>query len=336
MKRTLFFVVLLSCQCMASLVFAQSQPAGSQDQAIKELLAQSAAREAATVQQSTGAAEPANTSEPAQATSSHHAEDRLGSNPDARIAFSKMVKQLLPLSNEQLSTLKSMMDKSARTSALYPGVPPRETASSLLVNLSPGATPPLIRLRLGYVSSLLFIDSTGQPWPVVGYDLGNPKAFNIQWDQQHNASALMVQAVAGYNTGNIVVMLKGLSIPVVLSFIPGQKAVDYLSYVRVPGFGPNASPELRHLPQQASPELMSVLNGIPPVRSKRVEVLGGEAQAWLVNSVLYLRTRLTLLSPSWVSTLSTPDGMHAYTLSKTPLLLASDRGHMVKLIIRGL
>ena len=43
----------------------------------------------------------------------------------------------------------------------------------------PGATPPAIRLAQGYVSSLVFVDSTGAPWPIASFDIGDPKG--CQW-----------------------------------------------------------------------------------------------------------------------------------------------------------
>ncbi|MCX7126089.1 MAG: hypothetical protein NTU49_10250, partial [Gammaproteobacteria bacterium] len=103
-----------------------------------------------------------------------------GSTSNGRAAFTQVVRNLMPLDPGQILMLRDMFDQSQRAVAQYPGTPPKPTSSSVLVNMSPGASPPVIRLRSGYVTSLVFLDSTGQPWPVVGYDLGNPKAFNIQ------------------------------------------------------------------------------------------------------------------------------------------------------------
>ncbi len=90
-----------------------------------------------------------------------------------------------------------------------------------MVNLAPGTTPPAIRLAQGYVTSLVFVDSTGAPWPIAVFDIGNPKAVNIQWDGKGNI--LMMQAVSPYSDGDIVVRLVGLPTPITLEIVSGQR-----------------------------------------------------------------------------------------------------------------
>ena len=262
--------------------------------------------------------------------------NQFGSTANSRTAFTRVLKNLMPLSPVQIKTLRKMFDTSRRAAAASAGTPPKSTSTTILVNLSPGSSPPVIRLRSGFISSLIFLDSTGQPWPIQAYDNGNPQAFNIQWDQTNNPSTLLVQSSGGYKTGNFAVLLKGNPTPIMLTMVPGQKAVDYRVDLRVPGLGPNASMTMGSLPSTATPQLLDVLNGVSPGDSKRLQVKGGDAEAWSLNGRLYLRTRLTVLSPSWISTMSSPDGTHAYELMKAPVILASSQGRMVHLTIEGL
>lgn len=257
-----------------------------------------------------------------------------GNTSISRAAFANTVRNLMPLSPAQIKTLRLLFDRSQRAVATYPGIPPRPTATSILVNLSPGATPPIIRLRAGFVTSLVFVDSTGQSWPIQAYDLGDPKAFNIQWDQKGNT--LLVQALDQYKPGNLAVILRGLDTPVMLTLLPGQKAVDYRVDLRVPGLGPNAKPLVIGIPGTGTPELIDFLNGIPPEGSITLSVEGGQAEAWLYRDHMYIRTRMTILSPSWLATMSSPDGTHVYELNTAPVVLASQRGAMVQLMIKGL
>ena len=82
--------------------------------------------------------------------------------------------------------------------------------------------------------------------------------------------------------------------------------------------------------------LLNVLNNIPPNASKTLKVLGGEAEAWLEGSTMYLRTPLTLVSPSWVSSMASSDGLiRAYTLPPASMLLALYHGKLVKLSVKG-
>ncbi len=251
-------------------------------------------------------------------------------------AFEGVTRQLFPLNPEEIVRLKQLYQNSEFAQASTPGTPPRPTATSQFVNLSPGSTPPVIRLSQGFVSSLVFLDSTGAPWPISAYDLGDPSAFNIQWDKTSNT--LMIQALKLYNYGNLAVRLRGLNTPVMLTLIPGQKAVDYRVDLRVQGFGPNAKsmPTEEGLPPSASDILLHVLDGVPPAGSTRLTVSGGDARAWLLNDKMYVRTNLTILSPGWIGSMTSADGMHAYEMQKSPVLLVSWHGKVMHLKVEGL
>lgn len=249
-------------------------------------------------------------------------------------AFATMTQTQLPMSPAQIRTLRKLFDQTQRAVAQYPGVPPKPTSSSIAVNLSPGATPPVIRLQAGFITSLVFVDSTGAPWPISAISIGDPQAFNVEWDKKSNT--LLVQAIAQYKVANLAVMLQGLNTPVMLTLIPGQIAVDYRVDLHVPGLGPNAYPLLNGLPPSASPILLNVLSGVPPAGSKCLFVLpSGYADVWLLNGQLYVRTRATVLSPAWLATMSSSDGTHAYKMPLTPLMMVSLNGKPINLSIQG-
>lgn len=252
------------------------------------------------------------------------------------LAFKEVADQLFPLSAEQIIRLKQMYHTSEYAQASSAGTPPKPTATSQFVNLSPGSTPPVIRLSQGFVSSLVFLDSTGAPWPITAYDLGDPTAFNIQWDKTSNT--LMIQASKLYTYGNLAVKLQGLNTPVMLTLIPGQKAVDYRVDLRMQGYGPNAKsmPTEDGIPPAASDLLLHVLEGVPPNGSTRLHVSGGDARAWLLNEQMYVRTNLTILSPGWIGSMTSADGMHAYEMQKAPVLLVSWHGKVMQLKVEGL
>lgn len=251
-------------------------------------------------------------------------------------AFKDMKRELFPLNPEQIMQLKQIQKTNEFAQAATPGTPPRPTATSQFVNLSPGSTPPVIRLSQGFVSSLVFLDSTGAPWPISAYDLGSPSAFNIQWDKTSNT--LMIQALKMYNYGNMAVRLRGLNTPVMLTLIPGQKAVDYRVDLRIQGYGPNAKtlPTEEGLPPSANNLLLHVLDGVPPPGSRRLIVSGGDARAWLANEKMYVRTNLTVISPGWLASMTSADGTHAYEMQKSPILLVSWHGKVMQLKVEGL
>ena len=252
------------------------------------------------------------------------------------LAFDGVKQQLFPLSPEQTVRVKKWYHEDEYAQATSPETPPKPTATSQFVNLSPGSTPPVIRLSQGFVSSLVFLDSTGAPWPIAAYDLGDPNAFNIQWDKVSNT--LMIQASKLYTYGNLAVRLRGLNTPVMLTLIPGQKAVDYRVDLRVQGYGPNAKqmPMEASLPASANDVLLHVLDGVPPNGSTRLTVSGGDAQAWLLNNKMFVRTSLTILSPGWIGSMTSADGTHAYEMHKSPVLLVSWHGKVMQLKVEGL
>ena len=251
-------------------------------------------------------------------------------------AFDGLTKQLFPLSGDKIIELHKDYQNTEFAVAAAAGTPPKPTATSQFVNLSPGSTPPVIRLAQGFVTSLVFLDSTGAPWPISAYDLGDPTSFNIQWDKVSNT--LMIQAMKLYNYGNLAVRLKGLNTPVMLTLIPGQQAVDYRVDLRIQGYGPNANnlPLEEGIPPNANDILLHILEGVPPPGSQRLTVTGGDARAWLLGDKIFVRTNLTVLSPGWLGSMTSADGMHAYEMQKSPVLLVSWHGKVMQLKVEGL
>lgn len=251
-------------------------------------------------------------------------------------AFKAILHNAFPLSPGQIQMLHNKLDETQRVQAAAPNnSPPRPTSSSILVKLDTGSTPPVIRLSRGFVSSLVFIDTSGSPWPIEAYDIGNPDVFDIKWNKQDNT--LLIQARAGYTYGNLAVILKDLNTPVMLTLVPGQSIVDYRVDLQIQGLGPLSKPGIQGvgLPSQPTSSLLSVLDGVPPKSSKELEVEGNMAQAWVLKNRIFVRTRHTLLSPAWVSKMSSADGMNAYEVQKTPMLLLSRHGKAVQVKVEG-
>lgn len=258
-------------------------------------------------------------------------------SPVEERAFQQEAHNAMPMTPEQIVRFKKMLDSTKKAAASPPKELPKPTLSTHVVNLAPGATPPVVRLQQGFVTSVVFVDNTGAPWPIQSFDVGNPQVFNVEW--QEGSNTLMIQALKMYALGNIAVNLNGLSTPVMLTLTEGQKAVDYRVDLRVSQRGPQAqtSSSLAAVPHQSvNTALLGVLDQVPPKGAEDVPVSGGQADAWLFNDKLYLRTRLILLSPSWSGFMSSPDGMNAYELKKTSTVLVSQNGVPVTLTMGGL
>jgi intracellular multiplication protein IcmK len=259
-------------------------------------------------------------------------------------AFAGVPDGLMPLSSDQIKEIRRKFNKVQQAGSWVQDVPAKPVSSTVIVDLASGATPPVVRLSSGFVSSLVFLDSTGSPWPIKAYDLGDPKSFNIQWSQNESAdpkdsinNTLLIQAITMYKVANLAVMLKGLNTPIMLTLVPGQEVVDYRVDLRCPGIGPNAKSSVSNIPAAASSLLVDVINGISPGgRGKKLKVLGGDAEAWILNKRMFLRTKMNIVSPSWVSTMSGSEGgMNAYELQPSSVVLALNNGEMTQIKIEG-
>lgn len=260
-------------------------------------------------------------------------------NPEGQDAeaFNALLNEALPLSPKQIKTLKRLYDLSQQAVATPVKAPPTPTSSSTVISLQPGTTPPIIRLSAGFISSLVFVDSTGAPWPITAFSIGDPNSFNVQWDQKTNA--LFVQAMKSYCHGNVAVRLYGLNTPVMISLVSGQREVDFRVDLQISGRGPNAIEEIitnSFQDSKINPILIHMLDGIPPKGSVKLTVGGGHGEAWVFQDKLYFRTKLTVLSPAWLATVSSADGTHVYELAKTPLILASKCGKSINIYLTGL
>lgn len=202
----------------------------------------------------------------------------------------------------------------------------------LPVSLAPGELPPTIRLAFGYMTAITFVDSSGAPWPITSDALGNPAQFAPVVPKGGKSNILLMRPnVPGAST-NIAVMLKGLDTPVVFPVTSTLQHADYRVTVRIDRMGPDAVPPT-FLPgpdeQTASKSLMAALDGVAPSAAHTLIVSGvNHVQAWRSGNTMYVRSRATLVSPSW-SGQASGDGYTAYQMPYAPALLFSSDGKLV-------
>ena len=251
-------------------------------------------------------------------------------------AFEQLVQEQVPLTKEQIIEFRDAIEGAKAAALAVPNSPPKPTITTQVVNLATGSTPPIIRLAKGFVTTIVLLDSTGSPWPIKGYDLGNPKAFSIQWDKKSNI--MMIQANDTHQYGNLVLQLHNLNAPVSLSLVTSQRDVDYRVDFRVPGYGPNAQmlPLVDGYLISETSELLKVLDGIPPQGAEELESEDDGVTAWQQNNKLYVRTQYTLVSPAWLSSITSADQNHAYELSLTPILSVSYQGRVKQIKLKGI
>ncbi|CDW59095.1 DUF3625 and IcmL domain containing protein [Trichuris trichiura] len=242
-----------------------------------------------------------------------------------------------PLNASEIRELRGIMaDNERAISAPLTSVVPR--ISSLTVNLSPGASLPLVRTALHNVSVVTFTDVNGSPWPQ------SDPPYNAapgHFDVQFNGNMVSVTPLRAWAAGNVTVYLKGLSVPVILNITSGETDTTTLSQeidsrldLRIPRRGP-ASPVVS-IPSEKialhDATLQAFLDGVPPddPAIRRLKFSGNvpDTTIWQHGDDLLVRSR-AMLRDEFEQTLASADGTRLWKLPVTPLLTFSVNGQSV-------
>lgn len=248
--------------------------------------------------------------------------------------FPAILDVAIPLTPDQVREVRHRQDQVRRAAADSPRTPPKPRVRHLNADLSPGSVPPMVRLAAGNGSGIAFMDRTGAPWPVAAIDLANKDDFSAALSVP-GTNVVTLNASSEYGQGNMLVFLKDMPTPVVITLLVGQSDVDYRLDVRIPARGPNAHPDSVPVDVNVkfNPALGDILDGIVAPGLKPVNVNGAAGIAWRNGNRLYLRTNNTLMSPAPVQMTASQDGTRAYEIEYTPQILVSQDGRLLSLKI---
>lgn len=254
-------------------------------------------------------------------------------------AFNAAILGLFPMEQDEIRKMLEHFDET-RQAAEIPVQPyPEPEIVVETISLDPGAKPPVIKVATGHVSTLTIMDLTSSPWPI--QDMSWAGNFEIIRPEQ-GGNILRITPMSEFAYGNISMRLVGLNTPVTFTVKTARDSIHYRFDARIPDYGPNAAtPIINQSPSQAeiagaTDEMNAasgnILEGVPPADAKRLIVSGvdGRTAAYIYNDKTYVRTPLKLLSPSWMNSMSSADGMNVYVLKNAPVLLLSDKGQVVR------
>ena len=251
-----------------------------------------------------------------------------------RRAFDSALESLLPLKPDEIRELLEHFDRTQESVELpvYPMPKPEVAVEN--ISLDPGAKPAVVRVAHGNVTTLNILDITGSPWPIEDISwAGNFEV--IQSGTQTGTHIIRITPQSEFAYGNMSIKLLTLETPVILTMETSRDLVHYRFDALIPDYGPLAKAPIisKGLSITAgNPSVSSILQGIMPSGAERLNVRGvdGRTSAYKHGEQTYVRTPLTLLSPSWTSSVASADGMRVYTLQDAPVLLLSDNGAMVR------
>lgn len=252
-------------------------------------------------------------------------------------AYKAVTEEASPLTPDQIRTLRRIVDDAERAAAAPPRFVPKPVSTTVTALLMPGATPPVIRLASNFVTSVLFVDQAGNPLNVLDVTPGGASAFTITWSQgQKLTNKIDVSPKSTYANGNVSVLLDGITTPVSLTLVSGQREVDYRVDVRVKGrFLAGSGAASAALPEGASPLLLTLLEGVAPDGFKSLISSNPDVQAWEYRNRFYVRTGMTLLSPAYITTMQSADGTRVYEIPPTPVLVTLVGGGTAQVNLTG-
>jgi intracellular multiplication protein IcmK len=245
-----------------------------------------------------------------------------------------------PFSNSEIVRLRQKLDGSRKAKAYRP-VRTVPRISSASVDLSPGSALPIARTLPGEMTTLVFVDATGAPWPLAAAPrVSDARYFEVEWLQ--GTPAVVISALSAYEDGNVTVFLSGLATPIVIKLSTGEpdskdrsRVVDYRLDLRVPGRGPNATAPFLGPGKIALYDdvMQAFLDGLPPKDAKRVQTHGGAAartQIWQYGDAMFVRTAYDIQT-AFDQSMASGDGTRVYRLAPTPYVTLSDMGRSVTL-----
>lgn len=247
-------------------------------------------------------------------------------------AFDAALTGLLPMNPDEIRVLLEKLDETQQAVEvpIYPY--PEADVVVETVSLDPGAKPPVIKLGVGHVTTLTLLDITGQPWPV------RDMAYAGNFEVVHNGNGsyvIRITPMSEFAYGNVSLQLAELKTPVTFTLSTERDSIHYRFDARIPEYGPYAKTPIMEggLTLVAGNSILSsILDGVAPSGASKMDVNGvdGRTTAYNYGDKTYLRTPLTLLSPSWSSSVSSADGMNVYALANAPVVLLSDRGNVMR------
>ena len=250
---------------------------------------------------------------------------RSGNMPSPVDLVNEAIDQAAPLTAEEVRRFRSQLvqRQGALTENVTGRAPPKATTQIYNVDLSPGATPPVIRVEVAQGAIVSFLDATGKPWPARVADNFAPKSLTVSQFTEHQLS-LGTGSTFPINV-SVAVALEGLPTAITFSVISGQSKVDSQVHMIIPRYRDGVPPEvgvLRGQPTLNSRDLLSFLLRTPPQEARPLVVEGVPGvMAWQISSSRMVVRSASKVASGYFTTQGPQglgDGTEVYELPLSP------------------
>lgn len=248
--------------------------------------------------------------------------------------YDRASERVSPLSAEEIDRFRDELERKQDT---INGVddPPTTRSCMSAVSLASGAQTPVVDVAPGYVASVVFLDSYGNPWPISGNPaVGNPDLYSVSvvgGGESSPRNVLQVSARAASGATNLSVVLAGEGLPVQVKLNTNRDSACLRADMQVDSRGPGTSASdlavASTLPAAPTPAMTRFVSGTPPQGASELDTDSDALRVWQMDSQIYVRTRESLVSPAWQAVAHGSAGVRVYRLAATPMILYTDGGN---------
>lgn len=251
------------------------------------------------------------------------------------------VRSKYPYTPEEIEQLRSLLQEVSEAETSPLGEEPEERKRVVIADLTTASSAIPMAVSPDYLSSITFLDASGNPWPIKNYTLGIGDSNKLQATDisDHILATTPMQSLRT----NALVTLVGLNQPLSIRLSTEREPGVYDTLeIQVPKAGPSTTGTggTRSIPdpEVLDPGLSRFVTMTPPGGANAVELDGApgkETHAWRHKGRLVIRTNHALARPSPQGVLHSTGDIRVYALDQArSLLLLDDAGNSHSVRVR--
>lgn len=173
----------------------------------------------------------------------------------------------------------------------------------------------IIEGSIGEPTTLVFLDQSGAPWPIVKADDGKSERIVATTEKEfENTNRVSLQLLDNFVEGNILVHLVDYGVPVVIRVVANPTKTTPYATIRVHRMGPNS---IRNFSSSGPMDISScrdvyeLLENGNVQKGKRQKLSGISGDVFVTDDTTYIRSKYRLVFPRNVCSTSDGNGNYA-------------------------